>query len=495
MPTRPNPVLYQLNTRVYLTALSGVIGRAATLDDIPEAELERLQNLGFEWVWMLSVWQTGEAGQRISRANESWRKEFKETLPDLREEDIAGSGFAVTAYTVSEQLGGDAALARLRKRMAARDLKLMLDFVPNHVSPDHPWTNQYPDFFVQGSEEDLKNNPANYTRIQTEIGENIFAYGRDPYFPGWPDTLQLNYANWELQEAMTRELIHVSDHCDGVRCDMAMLICPDVFERTWGNKPGPFWPRALLRVKDHHPGFITMAEVYWDMEWELQQQGFDFTYDKRLYDRLREGKARSIRDHFGAAMDYQEKLVRFLENHDESRAAATFPAEEHEAAALVAFLSPGLRFFHQGQLEGNKKHIPTHLVRGPREEPDQMLADFYEKLLETLKLPAFHIGRWTLLECAPAWGGNESNDHFVAFNWQDARQKHYIVAVNYSGEHAQCFVKLPLADLENKQWRLRDLFSDTVFDREGNDLAARGLFLDEKAWKYYVFELVPKRTN
>lgn len=494
MPARPYPALYQINTRVHLAELSAGLGRPATLDDVPNTELDRLQRLGFEWVWLLSVWQTGQAGQRISRTNVDWRKEFLVTLPDLRDEDIAGSGFAVTAYTVNEQLGGDAALGRLRRRMAERNIKLMLDFVPNHVALDHPWVNHYPDFFIEGTEDDLKHDPANYTKIQTGTGERIFAHGRDPNFPGWPDTLQLNYASWELQEAMTRELIHVSDHCDGVRCDMAMLMCPGVFERTWGKRPGPFWPRALLRAKDHHPGFIVMAEVYWDMEWELQQQGFDFTYDKRLYDRLRDRKAKPIRDHFGASMDYQEKLVRFLENHDEARAAATFSREEHEAAALITFLSPGLRLVHEGQLEGKKTHVPTHLVRRPTEPVDQPLADFYATLLETLKLPAFHTGRWTLLECMPAWGGNESNDYFVAFNWQDARQKHYIVAVNYSGERAQCFVKLPFADLENKEWRLRDLFSDTVFDRDGNDLAARGLFLDEKAWKYYVFELVPKRA-
>ena len=80
------------------------LGRPATLDDIPDAELDRLAEMGFDWVWFLSVWQTGLAGQRISRSNPEWRKEFQETLPDLREEDIAGSGFAITGYTVHAQL-------------------------------------------------------------------------------------------------------------------------------------------------------------------------------------------------------------------------------------------------------------------------------------------------------------------------------------------------------------------------------------------------------
>ena len=109
-PAKPRyPSLYQINTRVWLTELSERLGRHATLDDIPDAELDRLAKIGFDWVWFLSVWQTGRAAQRVSARNAEWRREFRETLPDLREEDIAGSGFAITSYTVHDNLGGDAA--------------------------------------------------------------------------------------------------------------------------------------------------------------------------------------------------------------------------------------------------------------------------------------------------------------------------------------------------------------------------------------------------
>jgi glycosidase len=136
------PSLYQVNTRVWLTELSQALGRRATLDDIPDTELDRFAAMGFDWVWFLSVWQTGQAGQRISRANSEWRREFEETLPDLREEDIGGSGFAITGYTVNDQLGGDAALLRLRERLHKRGLRLMLDFVANHTGLDHPWVER-----------------------------------------------------------------------------------------------------------------------------------------------------------------------------------------------------------------------------------------------------------------------------------------------------------------------------------------------------------------
>ena len=147
-----HPSLYQVNTRVWLTELSRSAGRPATLDDIPDAELDRLARQGFDWLWFLSVWRTGSAGQRVSRSNQEWRHEFEETLPDLSEEDIAGSGFAITDYTVHPGLGGDAALARLRERLRSRGLRLMLDFVPNHTALDHPWVEEHPDFYVPGTE-------------------------------------------------------------------------------------------------------------------------------------------------------------------------------------------------------------------------------------------------------------------------------------------------------------------------------------------------------
>jgi glycosidase len=178
-----------------LTELSRKLGRTATLDDIPDAELDRIAEMGFDWVWFLSVWQTGLAAQAISRANPEWLREFAKTLPDLKDEDIAGSGFAIQNYTVHRDLGGVAALARLRQRLQERGLKLMLDFVPNHMAPDHPWIDEHLDYFVHGSESDLARSQRNYCRVQTKNGLLVLAYGRDPYFDGWPDTLQLNYGN------------------------------------------------------------------------------------------------------------------------------------------------------------------------------------------------------------------------------------------------------------------------------------------------------------
>jgi glycosidase len=485
------PSLYQINTRVWLTALSRTLGRAATLDDIPDAELDRLAAMGFDWVWFLSVWQTGLASQKISRSHPEWRKEFAETLPDLREEDITGSGFAIADYTVHRDFGGDAALARLRARLRKRGLRLMLDFVPNHTGLDHHWVEEHSEYYILGSELDLARAPQNYTWVKRQRGDLLLAYGRDPYFLGWSDTLQLNYGNPATQEAMIGELVRIAGQCDGVRCDMAMLVLPDVFKRTWGIAAQPFWPKATQRVRERVPDFCFMAEVYWDLEWTLQQQGFDYTYDKRLYDRLREGHARPVREHFHAGLDYQDKLARFLENHDEPRAAATFAPDQHAAAALLTFLSPGLRFFHQGQFEGRLKRISPHLGRGPDEPANATVQQFYKRLLDVLRRPAVRTGRWQLLECVPTFDGNGSSDNFIACAWQEPGGERLLVAVNYAPHQSQCFVRLSFGDLDRGEWRLEDLLGDARYDRDGHELQSSGLYLDVPPWHCHVFQMKP----
>ncbi len=483
------PSLYQVNTRVLLTELARRLGRAATLDDVPDAELDRWAGLGFDWIWLLSVWHTGAAGRQVSRSRPEWRQEFEETLPDLRDWDIAGSGFAITGYKVHPGLGGDAALARLRQRLRSRGLRLLLDFVPNHTALDHPWVEKHPEYYVAGNELDLTREPSNYAWVKRRAGDLLLAHGRDPYFPGWPDTLQLDYANPATQEAMTGELLKVAGQCDGVRCDMAMLVLPEVFERTWGRPAQPFWPDALRRVRERVPGFLFMAEVYWDLEWTLQQQGFDYAYDKRLYDRLRGGPASAVRAHFRAGLDYQDKLARFLENHDEPRAAATFSREAHKAAAALAYLSPGLRFFHEGQLEGRRKRISPHLCRGPVEPLDAELCAFYDRLLALLRQSVLRNGEWQLLDCVPAWEGNGSWDGFVAFAWTGPSAERLVVVANQGPSQGQCFVRLPFSDLEGRSWRLQDQLGQAVYDRDGDDLTVRGLYVDARPWEASAFSL------
>jgi glycosidase len=499
MTPRRYPTLYQIPTRVWLHELASVLGRPATLADVSGAALDHLAELGFDWVWLLGVWQTGPAGRQISRTHPDWRREYLQQLPDLREGDICGSPFAVRAYEAHVDFGGADALQRIRDRLKTRRMRLMLDFVPNHTALDHHWVHEHPEYYVHGDQADLEREPHNYRRAETRHGPRILAHGRDPYFPGWPDTYQLNYRHLGLREAMTAELINIARLCDGVRCDMAMLLLPDVMAQTWGAKSLPadgaapvdasFWSEAIPIVR-RQCDFLFLAEVYWDLEWTLQQEGFDATYDKSLYDHLRNRDAEAVRGHLRFDLDFQRKSARFLENHDEARAARTFPADVHRAAAVVTFLAPGMRFFQEGEFEGRQVRLSMHLGRRPSEPVDADLQDFYQRLLACLQRPELQ-GAWQLLECRPAWDGNPTWRNFVAFAWQaeGAQAERLLATVNYGATQGQCYVRLPFTDLSGRTVHLKDWMGAASYERDGHELVSRGLYLDLPAWGYHVFEV------
>jgi len=298
---------------------------------------------------------------------------------------------------------------------------------------------------------------------------------------------------------MIAELSHIADRCDGVRCDMAMLLLPDVFRQTWGDNSIPsdgttpvdtaFWPEAIRTLAATHPGFVFMAEAYWDREWELQQQGFAYTYDKRLYDRLHAGQGEAARMHLWADLAYQRRSVRFLENHDEPRAAAAFPFDELRAAAVVTFFTPGMRFFHEGQLEGRRVQVPMRVSRRPVEPTDRAIQEFYQRLLSALKRPEVRNGVWRLQNCRPGWDGNATWRNFMVFTWEGDEERRLLACVNYSVSPGQCYVTLPIPELRGHTFRLTDLLGDAVYERQGDGLAGNGLYLDMPAWGCHLFDL------
>src|SRR5437868_4953469 len=294
-----HPQLYEVFGRTWLQATG-----ARTLADIPDAELDRLAALGFDHIWIMGVWTLGAFG----------RAKAQEVFPDAA---VLGSPYAVAAYSVSPDLGGDAALAKLRAKLATWGMHLILDFVPNHTARDHAWFTESPELYVRDA-------------------TGAISGGKDPYFLPWTDTAQLDYRRPETQARMIETLLSVADRCDGVRCDMAMLVLPDVFAKTWGGELAPdFWSTAIDAVRARHRSFTFIAETYWGLERRLQRLGFDFTYDKELYDQLVNGTARDLRRHLAKDLDEQVRSVHFLENHDEPRLAHELDLPRRAAALYM----------------------------------------------------------------------------------------------------------------------------------------------------------------
>ena len=405
------------------------------------------------------------------------------------------------SYRIHEDFGGNESWLRFRKRLADRGIRAMLDFVPNHTAIDHPWLVEHPEFYVSGTEQDLAAEPQNYLRIATPQSLGIFAHGRDPYFPGWADTLQLNYRHAGLREAMIGELLHLADLCDGVRCDMAMLVLPQVFRRTWGDRSlptdgstavdSPFWPEAVSRTHSKRPDFVFLSEVYWDLEATLQQQGFDYTYDKSYYERLCSGDAAAVRKHLQADAEYQRRSCRFLENHDEARAAAILEPARHQAAALLAATVPGMRLFHEGQFDGRRLRMNVHLSRRAEESGDPVLRDFYARLINCLRRRECRDGTWRLFDVRPTWAENHTWRNFVAYEWLGADGRRSWVCVNFGPTQAQCFVNIGDSLPGGRLYHLRDELGRAWYEREGDELVSRGLFLDMPAWSYHWFDVSP----
>ncbi len=479
------PVIYEINTWVWLQDLGREKKTPVTLANVPKKEWDAIASHGFDAVWFMGVWERSPAGIRIAMKNEGLLADFRRALPDFSEADNVGSPYCVRRYEVDPHLGGREGLAKARKELAKRGMRLILDFVPNHVAPDHPWVSEHPDYFIQGDYGDSVREPAAFL---TKDGY-VFACGRDPYFPAWPDVLQLNAFNGGLRAAVIDTISSIADQCDGVRCDMAMLVMNDIFQRTWGDRAGArpageYWPEVIGALKKSHPGFLFMAEAYWDLEWELQQQGFDYCYDKKLYDRLEHGPAESIRLHLCADLAYQERLVRFIENHDEPRAATTFSPEKERAAAVTVMTLPGALLLHEGQFEGLKVRLPVFLGRRPDEPPDTELQAFYHSLLDVIAREELRRGEWRLCE-REGWPDNQRFLNLVAWCWQGGDKRHLVV-VNLSEWDSQGQVRLPWSELAGNSWELHDLLNGETYTRDGRELQESGLYVDLGPWKFHL---------
>ncbi len=482
------PVIYEINTWVWLHHLSRRYQRPITLETVPQEEWEAVGKMGIDAVWLMGVWERSPEGVRIARESPGLEIAYRKVLTDYSREDVVGSPYAVHRYVVDENLGGREGLAHARFTLAQLGMLLILDFVPNHMARDHPWVLEHAEYFIQGNADDLRREPESFF----STGDKIIACGKDPFFPPWTDTAQMNAFSPGMRIAAIEALRGISGQCDGVRCDMTMLLINRVFEETWGERAGPhpeseYWRETIQAIRRIRPDFLFLGEAYWDLEWELQQQGFNYCYDTRLYDRLVGGAAGGVRLHLQADASYQDKLVRFIENHDEPRAASIFPPRKLRAAALVALSLPGAKLLQEGQLEGKRVKMPVQLGRCPEEEADEELEKFYHRLLQVIRAARIRDAEWRLCVLS-GWPDNQSYLNLQAWSWSGPKDP-LVIAVNLSDEGAQGRVRLPWQDLAGHFLRLTDLLSGAEYLRDGNEMLDPGLYVDLKAWGFHFLSL------
>jgi glycosidase len=373
--------IYEINTRVHCSQFG----------QINETELAWLADLGFDAIWLMGVWQISPGALKISK---------------LVAHDFEGSPYAVPDYRFSKSLGGKTAFDQLVQRAHKAGLKVIVDFVSNHLALDSPWIDEHPEFFITSNLKARRQSTSDYF---LHSSGNVVAFGRDPYFPPWHDTSQLDYTNPELRKAMIDVLKRISRHADGVRCDMAMLVLRDYIRTQWyplldqaefdRRLPGEFWDEAISRVRKSNPDFKFIAEAYWDKEGQLIDLGFDLAYEKKLYDALVARNAEEVIRRISRTPEALRTSLYFIENHDEPRAGSLFDRSDNLTAAALILSLPGSVLIHEGQMEGLTEKLPVQRIKPlVRQSPDEKLREGYTQLLTITRDRIFREGALAILE-------------------------------------------------------------------------------------------------
>ena len=482
-----NPKIYEINTRVWLKKFN------KKLLDVPFNFYTDLALKGINMVWLMGIWKTSPGVINKYCFTPDLKNSYDKALKNWKKEDVIGSPYSIDEYDINPEIGSWKDILILKKNLNEIGIKLILDFVPNHFSVESRILKCKPEIFLQVDEEFYKKDPFTFFKSQNNP-DLTFAHGRDPLFPAWQDTVQVNFFSTNARNYLCEIILKLAEVSDGIRCDMAMLPLNNVFSNTWVGvlkknnitKPSDeFWGTTIKKVKEKNPGFIFLAEAYWDLEWDLQQLGFDFTYDKRLTDRLASNYMPEILSHLKADMEFQTKSVRFIENHDEPRAITKFGKFRSLAAATIISTIPGMKFYYDGQFEGKKIKLPVQLGREPVEKFSNTVYKYYEKLLNITKEDIFIFGKWELLEPVSAGNENLSYQSFLAWLWTFKKSKALII-INYSELTCQCRIKIETGSDKN-YIVLHDQLNGKIFDRTLSEIKNPGLFIELKGYASHIF--------
>ncbi|MBW1915557.1 MAG: alpha-amylase [Deltaproteobacteria bacterium] len=489
---RKNPHIYQINLMTWLWDLSRRENKEICLNNIPEKEWQRLKELGMDLIWLMGMWERGPDSRKKARNELDLVNACRNILPDFQIEDIAGSPYAIHDYRPDPRFGSFKDLSALKKILEDNGLGLILDFVPNHTACDHPWIVSHPERYILDETDETGSCRQGFFFSGDSSPKRCIAHGKDPYFPSWKDTAQLNYAESGTLDCMSKTLMDLTAFCHGVRCDMAMLLLRDVFMNTWGShlekkkEMAEFWPFAIARVKDSGLEFLLMAETYWGMETDLLNSGFDYVYDKHLYDMMLGGSIDQIKRHISYPINHQEKMIRFLENHDETRALKAFGSVKIKGAMLVHATLPGMRLWQHGQFEGSQLRIPVQLRRAPAEVLNDELNTFGKKLLKEVNHDVFHEGTFRVCP-THGWPDNDSHVNLLAYSWSMGDEKR-LIAANLSNESAQGYITIPDGYIQARgRLLLDDPLKHEKHQREALEITEKGLYVALESGEFHFF--------
>ena len=478
----------------WLHELSRKEGYEVNLRNIPRREWRFLKELGMDLIWLMGIWQRSPHSKKRARGEPGLVKECRSIFDDFEMEDIAGSPYAVHDYVPDPTFGSKEDLKTFKKQLEEEGLFLILDFVPNHTACDHHWIQMYPQHYILEVPKESGECSEGFFLTDSMKGEVCIAHGKDPYFPPWTDTAQINYSNPETLRAMADVLSYLVDYCHGLRCDMAMLALNEIFKETWNkylkehHNTEEFWSMAIERLRSKGTGCLLLAEAYWGKDIDLLNLGFHYAYDKILYDLMVAGDIQGLRNHLSSPVANQEKMIRFLENHDEPRALTALGRDRIKCAMVIHATLPGMRFWQHGQFEGNRIRVPVQVRRAPLETIDHDLKEFTVRLLNEVNHPVFHEGTWEMCS-TKGWPDNPSHQNLTAWCWRKGEHRRLVVT-NYSTSPAQGYVRLPINWLPgNEQFLLSDPLNGESFIRSATETDQSGLYVGLEKSDFHFFSV------
>jgi len=484
--------MYEINTRLFLREYDTPKKKAKILD-VPFQFWENLSRLGIDNVWLMGLWKIPKSTINKYCLDIFLIDEYKQSLKDFCLDDVVGSPYSIEDYVINPEIGTFADIKILKKTLNSLGINLFADFISNHFSSESSLLKSNPEIFLHVSKNLVADDPFSYFN-PTNDNKNYFAHGRDPFFSAWKDTALVNYFSEKARNFMINKLLFLSEIFDGIRVDMAMLSLNNVFQNTWGgilNDGGfsapekEFWEIAVQTVKKSNPNFVFIGEVYWDLEWELQRLGFDFTYDKTLTDRLKGNFVIGIKEHLQATEDFQLKSVRFLENHDEPRAVHYLGVEKSKAAAIIISTTLGMSFYFHGQFEGEKVKLPVQLGRKPHCSINENLQSFYMNLLKIATNDVFKYGEWLLLNPIASWSTDVTYRNILAYLRFNNGQFRLVIT-NYSNETSSARIKFEPPE-GMREFVLTDLLDNNQYTRNSTEIRSEGLYVKLSPYQSHIF--------
>jgi glycosidase len=417
----PRLVLMAKNVHVWLGQLSQLYGRPiASLDAIPDAELDRLARSGFTGLWLIGLWERSRASARIKRR--------------MGDVEAVASAYSLEDYRVASDLGGDGAFAVLKDRAARRGIRMATDMVPNHVGIDSRWVVEHPDWFI-GLEQspfpaysfngpdlcddervgvfledhywDRSDAAVVFRRRDHWTGAERFIYhGNDGTGMPWNDTAQLDYCKAEVREAVIQTILHVARQSPVIRFDAAMTLTKRHFHRLWYPEPGSggdipsraghgmtraefdavmpeeFWREVVDRVAAEAPDTLLLAEAFWLLEgYFVRTLGMHRVYNSAFMNMLRDERNADYRHLIRSTLEFDPRIlkryVNFMSNPDERTAIDQFgKGDKYFGVATMMATLPGLPMFAHGQVEGLTEKYGMEFYRARwAEQPDEALVE------------------------------------------------------------------------------------------------------------------------